>query len=425
MIQVLATSWALLLGLLLLMVGNGLQGTVLGVRGALEGFSTGQMSVIMSAYFVGFLGGSRLTPEMIRRVGHVRVFAALASFVSAALILFPTVVQPWAWVLFRVIVGFCFSGIYVTAESWLNNSATNETRGKALSLYMIVQTLGIIAAQGIVAIGEPSGFILFIVPSVLVSISFAPILLSVSPTPPFETTKRMTLRELYAISPLGCVSIFLMGGVFSTQFGMAAVYGAMAGLSVGQISALVAAIYAGALALQFPIGWISDRMDRRVLIMVVAVLGGAAALFGAIMANTYVIILGAAALTGGAANPLYSLIVAHANDHLETDDMASASAGMLFLNGVGAILGPLISGWLMGVVGPSGFWVVIAGFMFAVAGYAAWRMAQRPSVAVEDTASYAPILPSATPVAMEVAQEWAIDQAETDTDDQGASPAQQ
>lgn len=423
MIQVLSTSWALLLGILLLMVGNGLQGTVLGVRGALEGFSTGQMSVIMSAYFVGFLGGSRLTPEMIRRVGHVRVFAALASFVSAALILFPTIVQPWAWVLFRVIVGFCFSGIYVTAESWLNNSATNETRGKALSLYMIVQTLGIIAAQGILAVGEPSGFILFIVPSVLVSISFAPILLSVSPTPPFETTKRMTLRELYAISPLGCVSIFLMGGVFSAQFGMAAVYGALAALSVGQISALVAAIYAGALAFQFPIGWISDRMDRRILIMAVAMLGGAAALFGAVMGNTYVVILGAAVLTGGAANPLYSLIVAHANDHLEPDDMASASAGMLFLNGVGAILGPLIAGWLMGVVGPSGFWVVIAGFMFAVGGYAAWRMAQRPSVAVEDTASYAPILPTASPVAMEVAQEWAIDQAEADDPD--APEAQQ
>ena len=138
MLQVLRSSWALLLGMLLLMIGNGLQGTLLGVRGGLEGFSPFTMSVVMSAYFVGFLGGSRMTPDLIRRVGHVRVFAALASFISAVLILYPVITEPAVWALGRVVIGFCFSGVYVTAESWLNNSATNENRGKALSLYMIV-----------------------------------------------------------------------------------------------------------------------------------------------------------------------------------------------------------------------------------------------------------------------------------------------
>jgi MFS family permease len=148
MIQVLGTSWALLLGIGLLMVGNGVQGTLLGVRGAIEGFTTFEMSVVMSAYFVGFLGGSRLAPELIRRVGHVRVFAALGSLISAVLVLYAAVPDWIAWTLLRVLIGFCFSGVYVTAESWLNNAATNETRGQTLSLYMIVQMLGVIAAQG-------------------------------------------------------------------------------------------------------------------------------------------------------------------------------------------------------------------------------------------------------------------------------------
>ena len=145
MIGVLKSSWALLLGMMMLMVGNGLQGTLLGVRGAVEGFSANTMAFVMSGYFLGFLLGSRMTPDLIRRVGHVRVFAALASLVSACFILFAAAPVPWVWAMLRVVVGLCFSGIYVVAESWLNESTPNETRGQALSLYLIVQMLGIIA----------------------------------------------------------------------------------------------------------------------------------------------------------------------------------------------------------------------------------------------------------------------------------------
>ncbi len=163
MLQVLASSWALLLGVMLLMVGNGVQGTLLGIRGGLEGFSTFELSLVMSGYFAGFLFGSRMAPIMIRRVGHVRVFAALGSFISAVLILYPAMNDPIAWTLLRVVVGFCFSGVYVTAESWLNNAADNANRGKALSLYMFVQMVGIIAAQGLLVLGDPQDFILFII----------------------------------------------------------------------------------------------------------------------------------------------------------------------------------------------------------------------------------------------------------------------
>ena len=190
---VIKNSWALLLGMFLLMLGNGVQGTLLGIRGALEGFTPGAMSLIMSGYFVGFLGGSQMAPYMIRRVGHVRVFAALASMISAALILYAALPNEYAWFALRVIVGFCFSGVYVVAESWLNDAATNETRGQALSAYLIVQMMGIVAAQWLLNFADVGGFILFIIISVAVSVSFAPILLSVSPAPVFQTTKPMSL----------------------------------------------------------------------------------------------------------------------------------------------------------------------------------------------------------------------------------------
>ena len=282
MFSVFTNSWALLFGMMLLMIGNGLHGTLLGVRGEIEQFSTFQMSIVMSAYFVGFLGASRMAPDMIRRVGHVRVFAALASFISAVLVLFPLIANPWVWALGRVIIGFCFCGVYVTAESWLNNAATNENRGQSLSLYMIIQMLGLVVGQGLLMLADPGGFVLFIVISILVSLSFAPILLSITPTPAFETTNPMQLKQLIVTSPLGCVGMFLLGGVFSVQFGMASVFGAEISLTLAEISAFAAAFYIGAMLVQYPVGWMSDRMDRRQLIMGLSVMGTGGAILAII-----------------------------------------------------------------------------------------------------------------------------------------------
>ncbi|WP_121631467.1 MFS transporter [Tropicibacter alexandrii] len=414
MLNVLRNSWALLLGMLLLMLGNGLQGSLLGVRGAQAGFSAGTMSVVMSGYFAGFLIASRVAPNMIRRVGHVRVFAALGSMISAVIILFPAVQDPIAWTVGRVILGFCFCGVYVTAESWLNNTATNETRGQTLSAYMIVQMVGIIAAQALLVVPDASGFLLFVIPSVLVSIAFAPILLSISPTPAFDSTKPMTLRELYNVSPLGIVGMFLLGGVFAAQFGMAAVYGTEAGLGLGQISMFVASFYVGAVVMQYPLGWMSDRMDRRVLIMVVALAGGGAAVVALVLGGIFPILLASAFVIGGCSNPLYSLLIAYTTDFLQAEDMAAASAGLLFINGLGAIAGPIVIGYTMEAVGARGFFALIAGLLLLLGAYALYRMTQRKSVPVDETGTYAPIMPSATPVALEAAQEYAIEAAEED-----------
>lgn len=405
MLQVLGSSWALLLGILLLMIGNGLQGTLLGIRGGIEGFSTFEMSVVMSAYFAGFLVASRVTPDLIRKVGHVRVFAALGSFISAVLILYPVATDPWVWTLLRAIIGFCFCGVYITSESWLNNAASNENRGKALSLYLLAQMAGIVAAQGILVLGDPGGFVLFIIPSVLVSISFAPILLNAAPSPAFETTKPMSLQNLIRVSPLACMGMFLLGGVFAAQFGMSAVWGTQAGLTVPQISLFVTVIYIGGLVLQYPIGWISDRMDRRQLILILSVLGGIGGLIGAVAGGLFPLYLVSGFVIGGLSNPLYALLLAYANDYMAREDMPAASAGFLFINGTGAIAGPLVTGWIMGSVGSWGYFLFIGLLMFALAGYTAWRMQRRKRRGRTGDSGFVAVVPTASPVAVEAAQD--------------------
>jgi len=412
MLIVLRTSWPLLLGMMLLMVGNGMQGTLLGIRGGLEGFSASQMSVVTSAYFLGFLFGSRLTPGLIRSVGHVRVFAALGSLISAVLILYAAAPDWLVWTAMRVFMGFAFAGVYITAESWLNDASSNETRGQALSLYMITQMIGIVTAQGMMNLGDPSGFILFIIPSVLVSLSFTPILLTAGRVPAFELTKPLSFVDLYRASPLGIIGMFLLGGVFSAQFGMAAVWGSEAGLSVRDISIFIAAIYVGGMLLQYPIGWASDRMDRRQLILALAVLGAATMVVPVLAEPGFTLLVVIGFVLGGVTNPMYSLVLAYVNDYLDPSDMPAASAGLVFINGLGAIGGPLITGWMMGQIGPAGFFLYIGVLYVLLAGYAGWRMTQRAAPSPDETGGYAMVMPSASVVAVEAVIEASHEEAE-------------
>lgn len=404
MLTVLRNSWALLLGVMLLMLGNGLQGTLLGVRGKIEGFSAIEMSWVMSGYYIGFLFGSQMVPDMIRRVGHVRVFAALGSVISAVLIFYPVAPNWQAWVAMRVVIGFCFSGVYITAESWLNASSSNETRGQALSAYMIMQMLGIIGAQALLNLRDPGGFDLFIISSILVSVAFTPILLSSSQAPSFERTRPLSIARVFKVSPLGSVGMFLMGGVFAAQFGMASVWASEVGLSVKNLSIFVGAIYVGGLVLQYPIGWASDRLDRRKTILVLSFVGGAATLAGMILPSSMPVLVGVGFLSGGIANPLYALLVAYVNDYLDESEMAGASASLLFVNGMGAIGGPLATGWCMETFGTGGYFLFMAVLFFLIAIYAAWRMSRR-SAQLFVRRRFRALSPSASSVAVEAALE--------------------
>lgn len=392
------------------MLGNGLQGTLLGVRGSLESMDPQSLGYVMAAYYVGFILGSKYTPYLLKRVGHVRVFAALGSLVSAAFILFPVKVDPVLWFALRLLVGFCFSGIYVVAESWLNESSTNDTRGQALSIYLIVQMAGIVLGQLLLNIADPRGYELFVLITVLVSISFAPILLSSGRAPLFETSRPMSMRELLVASPLGCVGTFMLGGAFSALFGMSAIYANQQGFSIAETSYFVTAIYMGGLIFQYPIGWLSDRMDRRILIVATAgacALACAAAMFAD---NSITGLVIAALFIGGTTNPLYSLLLAYTNDFLESDQMAAASGGMLFINGIGAMGGPIAIGYLMSKFGSLAFFVFIAILMLSIFFYGIYRMTQRAAIAVDETAPYIPITSRTTQVATEIAIEVSDDE---------------
>ncbi len=309
------------------------------------------------------------------------------------------------WSVLRVVIGFSFCGVYITAESWLNQLSTNETRGQALSAYMIVQMIGIITAQFLLNVANPDGFILFVIPSVLVSLAFIPILLTDIPTPKFETTKRLGFRALWRISPLGCVGMLLTGGVFAAMFGMASVWGAQVGLSVRQISIFVGAMYVGGLLLQYPIGWLSDRNDRRRLILWLSAFAGVVMLLAGVLDLPFALNLAVAMVLGGITNPLYSLLIAYTNDFLARDEMAAASSGMLFLNGLGAIVGPLVTGWIMTRIGPGGFFLFIAANFAGLAAYALWRMSRRAAPGV--SGNFATVAPTASAVAVGAVMEEA------------------
>jgi len=421
MIQVLSGVWALLLGIVLIMLGNGMHFTLIGLRGGIEGFSAAELAIVTSGYFMGFLSGARLTPLLIQRVGHVRVFAALGSFMSAGLVAFPLLTDPWAWTVLRLLVGFCMSGIYVAAESWLNNAATNETRGKVLSAYMIAQTLGIIGAQGLLTLGDAGTSALFIGASILVSISFAPILLSATPVPAVDVARPMSLRTLFSSAPLGTAGIFLLGGVYATQSGMGAVFGTQIGLTAAQIALFVAMLFAGALVFQYPIGWLSDRMDRRKLIFGAAVLGASSCALGWFTGGGLWPLMAAAFFAGGVTTPLYALFLAYTNDSLSAEEMPAASGGLVFTFGLGAIAGPLVTGWAMQGLGPFAFWPVLGATFATIALYALYRMTQRPTASVEETESYLGVLPTASPITVEAAGVWAAEQAEADREAEAQS----
>ena len=392
MVQAVLSAWALLLGMGMLMLGNGLQGSLLGLRAVSEGFGTTVTGLVMTGYFVGFLAGSTLTPRVVKNVGHVRVFSALASLASVAILIHVAAVEPLTWAAMRFVTGFAYAGLYIVAESWLNDRATNETRGQLLSVYMVVMFAGLALGQLLLNVADPAGFFLFLLTSVMISLAMVPIALTAGPTPAFETTEKISIRELYRLSPLGVMGATATGMAHGTLFALGAVYGERMGLSVGEISLLMGVAVAGGLVAQWPIGHLSDRFDRRRVITVVALLAAIFALLAAILGGTSLtLLLTFMFLLGCMTLPMYSVCIAHTNDYLAPTQMVQAGATLVLVGGIGACIGPPVAATLMGAVGPMVFFVFLAGVHAAIGLFAVYRMSQRASKPIDEQGPTLPV----------------------------------
>ena len=345
MIIHLRTVSALLFGVMLLALGNGLQGSLVGIRAAAESFSATSVGVIMSGYYLGLFLSSFVTPSLVTKVGHIRVFAALAAVDATAVLMFPLFVEPVSWFVLRLIAGICTAGLYIVCESWLNAAVTNQSRGQILSIYMIIVYGSLGAGQFLLNVPDANGFVRFIVVAVLLALSLVPIALTRIEAPSIEEAQAVGLRDLYRSSPLAVVATFANGLGQSAFFSMGAIYGVMQGLPLAYISLMMALPPIGVIVSQYPIGLLSDRYDRRSLMTMLALLSSMIAI-ASIMAQPFSreILIGLFTLFGALSLPLYSLAVAHANDHLRRDQMLGASGQLVLIYGCGAVLGPPLAG---------------------------------------------------------------------------------
>ena len=415
MMVAIRSCWALLLGIALIMLGNGLQGTLLGLRATIEGFSTGAIGVVMTAYYAGFLLGSVLVPRLLKKVGHIRVFAALASLASVSALIHPVFTEPGSWFVLRVITGFSYAGLYVVAESWLNDIATNETRGQLLAVYMVIMLGGAGAGQFMLNLSSPGGMELFILISVLVSLAVVPITLSVSTGPKFDAPEHIGVAALYRASPLGVVGAMATGMSYSAIFSMGAVYTASIGLPVSATAYFMASIYFGGVLLQWPIGRLSDRHDRRMVIIVVSAVASAAMLAAVLIGErSFIVLILLMALFGGTSLPLYSLFIAHTNDHLRPEQMVAASASLVLVGGIGACMGPALGAFIMSLGGAGGYLWYFVVLHAATAAFGLYRMTRRESRPLEEQSEFAAVSPRATSVAAAITTRTMRDQRDQD-----------
>ena len=399
MLAAISSAWALLLGIALIMLGNGLQNTLLGVRATLEGFGTATTGLVMTAYFVGFVSGSVIVPRLLANVGHVRVFAALASLASGATLVHTVFVTPLSWGLIRVATGFCFAGLYVVAESWINEAATNKTRGQLLSVYMIMVLGGSGSGQLLMNLSDPRSFELFVLVSVLISFALIPITLSVGRAPPFEAPEPIGIRALFRASPLGVTGAFLIGIAHSALYAMGPVFATEIGLDVERVALFIAVALFGGLVLQWPIGWLSDRFDRRRVIVAIAWVAATASMVAGVGGiDSYTVLIAATALLGGMSMPLYSLCGAHTNDHLTPRQIVAASATLVLVGGIGLTMGPLFAAVLMQAAGPQGIFWLLTLMHACIGAYGLFRMMRREPVPLDEQRTYDPVSFRTSPI---------------------------
>jgi MFS family permease len=379
--------WPLFFGISLILVVNGLQGPLLSTHAIKAGFGERLTGLVMSGYFVGFMLGSMFIPRMIQSVGHIRVFAALASLTSAAFICFPHWVNPTFWFTLRLVIGVGLAGIYIISESWLNSVAKNEERGAIFSAYIMVQTSGIIFGQFLFSLHDESNtFLMFSAASVLISLSFTPILLTKIAAPVVSLQKSMTIRQLLQISPLGVVGMFVTGSIFGGTNSMGAIYGSQEGFSNSQIGVFLGMLTLGGFVFQIPFSRITDRTNQRNIIVLLSVVGAVAS-WVVNYFHSYIAILVCVFIIGGASYTLYSVITTHVNNYLDKNSILAASSGLILVNGIGAILGPITIGIAMYHYDHKMYFYVLSFFFFLITLYSLYRTYKRPLVIAAEKSS--------------------------------------
>jgi MFS family permease len=393
MFQALKTVASLLLGAGILILGNGLVGIVLPVRMSLEHVPTEFSGLVMSAYYGGLVCGCLWGQGVIARVGHIRAFAAFAAGVAATTLIFPLWFDPIAWAALRIIVGFLMAGLFFTIESWLNLRSSKKTRGQILSLYMVTNYLASMLGQLLVNVWSVKGLELFCLGAMLLCVSLVPVVLTRVAGPDIDRTSRLSIARLYRVSPLGVVASLGAGLISGAFYGMGAVFGAGIGMSIFAISVFMGITLLGGLSMQWPIGLLSDKYDRRtVLLWVLIVIATTCLLEYALSrtahATTWLLVL--TGLFGGAAATIYPLAVAHAFDYVEREQMVAASAGMLLSWAIGATAGPLLASLMMSRGGDWSLFLYLAGVSGVLAAFTRYRMGRRTALPTAEQAKFAP-----------------------------------
>jgi len=352
MARTIFTISSLLLGIGILLFGNGLQGTLLALRGIDEGFTETSIGFIMSMYFIGFVAGTFLCPGIIERVGHIRTFAAMAAICASTMILIGLWVDPWIWGIMQFILGICIVGIFMVTESWLNTQATNDNRGQIFSIYILVNLVFLAAGQFLILAGDIRSMELFAISAALFSISLVPVALTHIREPTPVKQIKLRLRDVYQTSSLGFMGSLISGLLGSLFWSLGPLFARLSDLSELGIALFMSTTILGGIVLQWPIGYWSDRTDRRTTIMSVSFISVFASLlviFAPTMTHYWLAFC--MFIYGGMMFSIYPLSVAHANDHPDATDRVAVTTNLLFVFGIGAALGPAIGGFLMHLLG--------------------------------------------------------------------------
>jgi MFS family permease len=393
MLKIATSIFSLLFGTAMLLLGIGLQGTLLSLRAVLEDFSITVTGLVMSSYFIGYVVGSYYCPPLIKKIGHIRAYAAMATIASATAIAHALLPEPWVWALLRFITGMCLVGLYMIIESWLNAIAPNSHRGQFFSIYMLITLLAMAGGQQLLQLADIAGFELFAISTILISLALVPITMTRIHQPVIaDDHSRLSLRQLYRSTHLGVIGTLSAGLVMGVFWGLMPVYYKDQGFEDGAVAMVMTFTILGGALLQWPIGLLSDYMDRRIILAVSALASATLVLLNYLFGGLSTMLLyGIAFLFGGFAFSIYSLSVAYVNDRLDPEQSLEGTRGLLQVYGVSAVIGPLLVGWGMGTLGPS----VLLLFFFVVLGilglFTVKRILTRDPVPMEEQGEFVPM----------------------------------